>query len=731
MNLEESTLEGTVERIVYASPETGYAVVRLREKDGMRIVTAVGNLGATRPGEMVRITGQWISDKRYGLQFKAESYLSLVPATLEGIERYLGSGMIKGIGPVFARRLVEKFGDKTLEIIERHPEKINEVEGIGPVRVRQIVKAWEDQKQIRDVMIFLQSHGVSPTYAIKIFKQYGDKTISIVNENPYRLATDIYGIGFRTADRIAQNMGIDPNSQVRAEAGILHVLNELVEEGHCFYYREPLIEKAQEILSIDGPILDQALDSLARAQRIVIEERAERPVYLRQLYTAETEVAQRLVDLVSRPVEAQEISLDRAFQQAEEMGAIHLAIGQREALEKSLACRVLVITGGPGTGKTTVLKSIVQVHETTGSRVLLGAPTGRAAKRLSEATGHDAKTIHRLLEYSPRHGRFQRNQHRPLNTGLVIIDEASMIDIALMYHLVLALPPEGSLILVGDVDQLPSVGPGSVLRDVIESKRIEVVRLTEIFRQAQTSLIVVNAHRVNGGDFPYFEKSGRSDFYFIDREEPEKALETIKYLCHKRIPEGFGFHPVDDIQVLSPMHKGIIGVSNLNRELQALLNPRGESLQRGESTFRIGDKVMQIRNNYERDVYNGDIGRIVSIDHLNRELEVRFEDHPVVYPFGDLDEIVLAYATSVHKSQGSEYPAVVVPILTQHYVMLQRNLLYTAITRAKRLVILVGTKKALSIAIKNDQIQRRYCLLTERLRGGDPKIRPLESSSLF
>ncbi len=719
MEREETTLEGTVERIVYASPETGYAVVRLREKDGMRIVTAVGNLGATNPGEMVRLRGQWISDKRYGLQFKVESYLSLVPATLEGIERYLGSGMIKGIGPVFARRLVKKFGDKTLEIIEKQPEKIYEVEGIGPVRARQIVKAWEEQKQIRDVMIFLQSHGVSPTYALKIFNQYHDRAVSVVQENPYRLATDIYGIGFRTADRIAQNMGVDPNSRVRAEAGILHVLNELVEEGHCFYYREPLIERAQEMLSIEREILEGVLDDLSKSQRVVIEEGPERPVYLNQLYTAETEVARRLIDLVSKPFSALEIPPESALQRAEELGAIRLANGQREALEKSLACRVLVITGGPGTGKTTIVKSIVQIYEAAGVRVLLAAPTGRAAKRLSEATGRDARTIHRLLEFRPKDGRFHRNQHRPLNAGLTIIDEASMIDISLMHHLVLALPPEGSLILVGDVDQLPSVGPGSVLRDVIDSGRVEVVRLTEIFRQAQTSLIVVNAHRVNQGDFPYFRKSGQSDFYFIDREDPEKALETIKHLCHRRIPEGFGLNPVDDIQVLSPMHKGLIGVSNLNRELQGLLNPRGESLQRGASTFRVGDKVMQIRNNYDKDVYNGDIGKIVSIDLINRELRILFDEHPLAYSFGDLDEIVLAYATSVHKSQGSEYPAVVVPISTQHFVMLQRNLLYTAITRAKRLVILVGTKKALSIAIKNDQIQRRYCLLMERLRRGD------------
>ena len=715
MDQDETTLEGTIERVVYADSETGYAVVRLRAKNQMRLATAVGNLGSIGPGERVRMTGQWVSDSRYGRQFRVESYLAMVPSTLEGIERYLGSGMIKGIGPVFARRLVQEFGLETLDIIEKNPEKIGDVEGIGPVRAEQIVRAWEEQRRIRDLMIFLQGYGVSTAYAIKIFKQYQDRAIPLVKENPYRLAMDIHGIGFQTADRIAQNMGIDPNSRIRAEAGILHALNELVDEGHCFYPREALIEKAQDMLAIDVGTLNLSLDALQESERVVIEERPDHPVYLKPLSMAEVGVAQVLLDLISRPVPPIRIRLEEAIRKVEQGGDIRLAEGQKEALRKALTCRALVITGGPGTGKTTVIRSIVQIYEAAGVRVLLGAPTGRAAKRLSEATGREGKTIHRLLEYSPRHGRFQRNQNRPLQAGAVIIDEASMIDIMLMVHFCVALPPEGILILVGDVDQLPSVGPGNVLQDIIGSGRIAVVRLTEIFRQAQRSLIVMNAHRVNQGEYPYLQKSGQSDFYFIDREDPEKALETIKYLCRERIPKGFGFHPVRDIQVLSPMHRGVVGVFNLNRELQALLNPEGESLQRGGTTFRVGDKVMQISNNYDREVFNGDIGRIVSIDHLDKEITVQMEDRRLIYPFSDLDELVLAYATSVHKSQGCEYPAVVVPILTQHYVMLQRNLLYTAITRAKQLVTLVGTKKALSIAIKNDRILRRNCLLRERL----------------
>ena len=715
MDPEETTLEGTIERVVYADSETGYAVVRLRARNEMRLATAVGNLASLGPGERVRMTGQWVSDSRYGTQFRVESYLAMVPSTLEGIERYLGSGMIKGIGPVFARRLVQEFGLETLNIIEKNPEKISDVEGIGPVRAKQIVRAWEEQRRIRDLMIFLQGYGVSTGYAMKILKQYQDQAIPLVKENPYRLAMDIHGIGFQTADRIAQNMGIDPNSHIRAEAGILHALNELVDEGHCLYPRGALIEKTQEMLAIDVDILNHALDVLQESQRVVIEERPDHPVYLKPLYMAEVGVAQVLRDLISRPASPIRIRLEEAIRRVEQGGDIRLAEGQKEALKKALTCRALVITGGPGTGKTTVIKSIVQVYEAAGMRVLLGAPTGRAAKRLSEATGREAKTIHRLLEYSPRHGRFQRNQNRPLQAGVVIVDEASMIDIMLMVHFCIALPPQGNLILVGDVDQLPSVGPGNVLQDIIGSGRIAVVRLTDIFRQARRSLIVMNAHRVNQGEYPYLQKSGQSDFYFIDREDPEKALETIKYLCCERIPKGFGFHPVSDIQVLSPMHRGVVGVFNLNRELQALLNPGGESLQRGGTTFRVGDKVMQISNNYDREVFNGDIGRIVSIDHLDKEITVQMEDRRFIYPFSDLDELVLAYATSVHKSQGCEYPAVVVPILTQHYVMLQRNLLYTAITRAKQLVTLVGTKKALSIAIKNDRIQRRNCLLRDRL----------------
>jgi exodeoxyribonuclease V alpha subunit len=487
------------------------------------------------------------------------------------------------------------------------------------------------------------------------------------------------------------------------------------------------MEKAGEMLDIDRGILDQALESLEASTRVVVENRADRPVYLRDLAVAESEVARRLTGLVSQPPQSLGFSPEQAIRHVEKTGAIRLAPGQKEALEKSMTSRGLVITGGPGTGKTTLIKGIVQIYKKAGLSVLLGAPTGRAAKRLSEATGHVAKTIHRLLEFSPRQGRFQRDLAFPLDGDLVIIDEASMIDILLMYHLVRALPARGALILVGDVDQLPSVGPGSVLRDVIESKRVAVIRLIEIFRQAQKSLIVVNAHRVNVGEFPNLKRSEKSDFFFIDREDPEKALETVKHLCSERIPRGFGFHPVDEIQVLSPMHRGLLGVSNLNSELQALLNPRGETLQRGGTVFRTGDKVMQVTNNYDRDVFNGDIGRIVSVDRVRREVMIRFEGHPIVYPFGDLDEIVLAYATSVHKSQGSEYPVVVLPVLTQHFVMLQRNLLYTAITRARRLVVVVGTKKALSIAIKNDQIQKRYCLLKQRLQEGRSGRRSVES----
>lgn len=715
---ERTTIEGIVERIVYFNEENNFTVARLQVANRRDLATIVGQMPAPAPGETLRLKGEWTANTKFGEQFRVESCLSILPSTITGIEKYLGSGLVKGIGPIMAERLVSTFGVETLDIIEDNPERLLEVEGIGPIRTERITKAWQEQKEVREVMVFLQGHGVSSTYAVKIYKAYGDRAISIVKENPYRLALDISGIGFKTADRIAQSMGIDPNSQIRAEAGIIHVLSELVDEGHVCYPYDKLMEKAASLLKVDKGILEVALDTLVKQHRVVVEDHeGYKAVYLTPLHIAEVNVAKRLKTLLEVPRQLIQINVEKAIEWVQQVSGVELAEMQKEALRKAIDGKVLVITGGPGTGKTTLVNSLIRILEIKGQRIVLASPTGRAAKRLSEVTGREAKTIHRLLEYSPSEGGFKRNEDNPLNAELVIIDEASMVDILLMNHLLKAIPPLATLVLVGDVDQLPSVGPGNVLRDIINSGIVEVVRFTEIFRQAQKSLIVVNAHRVNRGEFPKTKtvEGKQADFYFIIRDDPEKALDAVKKLCCHRIPRAFHLDPVNDIQVMTPMHKGVVGVANLNAELQKLLNPAGEEIARGGRPFRAGDKVMQIRNNYEKGVFNGDIGRIIGIDPEDQRLQVRFEDRVADYEWSELDELVPAYAISIHKSQGSEYPAVVVPLLAHHYVMLQRNLLYTAITRARKLAVLVGSKRAIAIAVRNNRVQHRYSALSARL----------------
>jgi exodeoxyribonuclease V alpha subunit len=712
-------LEGILDRIVFFNEETGFTVARLQVAKRRDLVAIVGVLPSPTPGETLRLRGEWVIDAKFGEQFRVQSCLSVLPATLTGIEKYLGSGLVKGIGPIMAKRIVARFGLETLDIIEGSSEKLQEVEGIGPIRVERIAKAWQDQREIREVMVFLQGEGVSSTYAVKIYKVYGDRAISVVKENPYRLALDISGIGFKTADKIAQNMGIDPASPMRAEAGIIHVLSELVDDGHVYYPYEELKEKAAELLEVGKEFLDTALGTLTEQRRVVIEEHPEhRAVYLTPLHVAEVNVAIRLKTLLNSPKQLSQIDIEKAIEWVQRANHIELAEMQKEAIRKAITGKVMVITGGPGTGKTTLVNSLIKILGQKGQRILLASPTGRAAKRLSEVTGHEAKTIHRLLEFSPSEGGFKRNDENPLDADLVIIDEVSMVDILLMNHLLKAMTPAATLLLVGDADQLPSVGPGNVLKDIIASEQMETIRLTEIFRQAQESLIVVNAHRVNRGELLQLQPSPgqQSNLYLINREEPEKVMEVIKDLCKRRLPHAFQFDPLDDIQVMTPMHRGTVGVANLNAELQNLLNPNSKAVTRGGRLFRVNDKVMQIKNNYAKDTFNGDIGRIVDIDLEEQNLMVKFEDRVIDYDWSDLDELVLAYAISIHKSQGSEYPAVVIPLLTQHYIMLQRNLLYTAITRAKRLVVLVGSKRAIAIAIKNNKVQLRYTNLSGKLR---------------
>lgn len=734
-----ATISGYIERITYCNEENGFVVAKLQEKGKRELTTIVGNLAAVNPGESLKLTGQWVHNKKFGEQFQVETSEITVPASIIGIRKYLGSGMIKGVGPVLADRIVEKFGLDTLDVIEKSPNRLSEAEGIGPKRIEMIIKAWEEQKGIKEIMIFLQGHGVSPAFSAKIYKHYGNRSIEVVKENPYRLAKDMHGIGFITADKIARNIGIDPNSLVRAKAGLIYVLGQLTEEGHVYYPRSGLFSKAREILKVDQEIIASAADELSREKEIVLEdvrqEKGDRDVeageghdvavYLAPLYLAEKGIAQGFKILRESSSNIRPIHPEKAIEWVQQKLHIELAQKQKEAVMAAARSKILVITGGPGTGKTTIITAILRIFQQLKLRILLAAPTGRAAKRMSEATGWEAKTIHRLLEYSPKKGGFKKDQDDLLEADVLIIDEASMVDTLLMYHLLKAIPHQAHLILVGDVDQLPSVGPGNVLRDVIDSDAVAVVRLTEIFRQAQESMIVLNAHRVNEGEFPILKEGeagdlhglkDKVDFFFIEEEDPEKSLELILSLCAEKIPRSFGYHPLREIQVMTPMHRGVIGVTNLNIEIQKRLNPDAFGITFGSRLLRMGDKVMQITNNYDREVFNGDIGWISDIRQEDRELTVDFDGRLITYDYADLDELVLAYAISVHKSQGSEYAAVIIPVTTQHYILLQRNLLYTAITRARKLVVLVGTKKAMGIAIRNNKPKTRYTHLSQRLK---------------
>ncbi len=721
-------LYGQIERITYTNEENGFTIARVKVYGKRDLVTVVGNLISPLPGEILKMKGEWTNHPRYGEQFKVVDYKTSVPASVYGIRKYLGSGLIKGIGPVMAKRIVGRFGKKTLDIIEDEIERLVEVEGIGKKRIEMIKTAWEDQKEIREVMLFLQSHNVSSGYATKIFKQYKNRSIAVVKENPYRLATDIFGIGFVTADTIAEKLGFDKNSELRARAGMLYVLNRLADEGHVYYPYESLIKKCREILQVEEEIITKALDSSAVERKIVVDaldngikelNKNNRAVYLAKFHACETSIATGLKTLINASGSIRNVEPGKAIEWVQRQLDIRLAKNQIAAIRCSLENKLMVITGGPGTGKTTIINAVLKIFSRINVKIMLAAPTGRAAKRMSESTGHEARTIHRLLEFSFQKGGFQKNEEKPLDCDLLIVDEASMIDTILMHHLLKAIPVKATFILVGDVNQLPSVGAGNVLNDIIASNAVPIVRLKEIFRQAKESRIIVNAHKINSGIIPSFEppdQSGqKNDFYFIHQEDPEKVLEIILKLTVKRIPRRFGFDPVKDIQVLTPMHKGLVGAGNLNVELQKALNPGKAGVTRGDRNYRINDKVMQIKNNYDKDVFNGDIGKIIKISQEDQEVIISFDGRNVVYDFADLDEIVLAYAVSVHKSQGSEYPAVVIPLLTQHYILLQRNLIYTAVTRGKNLVVIVGSKKALAIGVNNNKTQKRFTYLKQRL----------------
>jgi exodeoxyribonuclease V alpha subunit len=727
-----SELTGQLEHITYTNAEDGFTIARLKVPGRLDSVTVLGKIIAPVPGETFRLKGEWVRHPVYGEQFRISSYERTMPATVEGIEKYLGSGMIRGLGPVMASRIVDRFGQQTLEIIDTAIERLTEVEGIGPKRIETIQSAWQEQREIRDVMIFLQAHGVGAGHAEKIFRCYGRSSVTVVQENPFRLATDIQGFGFLTADRIAAKLGFPPDSALRVTAGILYVMDHLSQDGHVYFPYAALISKCRETLSVGSENVAEALADLARAGQIVLEDvqesidpaKAEGKVaYLKAYHVCETGIARRILLLCAAPKTFRTVQIDRALQWVQQRLAIELADDQITAIRAALEQKVLVITGGPGTGKTTIVNAVLQIFSKAGATALLAAPTGRAAKRLGETCGREAVTIHRLLEFTMARGGFQRSEQNPLAADLLVVDEASMIDTVLMHHLLKAVPAGATMILVGDVHQLPSVGPGTVLKDIIDSGAVTVVALKEIFRQASRSRIIVNAHRINSGMLPDLQTPEQpeltaTDFFFIQQEDPQRVVEIIVELTQSRIPRRFGLDPLNDIQVLTPMHRGLVGAANLNRRLQNELNPGQDLITRGEQSFRAGDKVMQIRNNYDKEVFNGDIGRIIRIDSFSRQVVGSFDGREVTYEAGELEELVPAYAISVHKSQGSEYPAVVIPVLTQHFLLLQRNMIYTAVTRGRELVVLVGTRKALAIAVKNDKPQHRYTRLRYRLTVG-------------
>jgi exodeoxyribonuclease V alpha subunit len=718
-------IAGLVERVTYFNAESGFSVLRVAVKGQRELVTVLGSLPSVSAGEWLTAEGWWTRDKEHGLQFKAKILKSVPPTTSEGVERYLGGGFVKGIGPVLAKKLVGHFGSEVLTVIGSNPAALESVDGIGPKRRERIARAWHEGMQIREIMLFLHSHGVSTGRAVRIFKTYGEQAIEKVRENPYTLAKDIYGIGFATADKIAQSVGIPKDSQNRARAGIDHVLLGATTEGHCALPLERLKLAAVKLLEVPQEAVEQAVSQMLTSGSLLLEEIDGEPlIFLPHLRKAEVGIAAKIKRLAMTGVILPNVDLEKAIAWCEQKTGKTLAPSQRDALKVVLTSPITIITGGPGVGKTTLVNSILMILRAKGVKCLLCAPTGRAAKRLTETTGLEAKTIHRLLEVDPATGRFMRNEDRPLECDLLVVDETSMVDVLLLHALLRALPKNAALIMVGDVDQLPSVGPGNALRDLIESGAVPVVRLTEVFRQAASSKIVMNAHLIRQGIMPDLRSAkSDSDFYFVERDTPEEIAATLITLIRDRIPKRLRLDAIRDIQVLCPMNRGASGVRELNTALQVALNPvrPGEPVvERFGWLFRVRDKVIQTENDYTKEVFNGDIGIIDKIDAVDQEVSIKFDERLVKYDFGELDEVSLAYAVTIHKSQGSEFRAVVIPVAMQHYMMLQRNLIYTGITRAKRLLVLVGQRKALGTAVRSDQSRRRYSGLLSSLKGPQP-----------
>jgi exodeoxyribonuclease V alpha subunit len=719
-------LEGQIQKIKYSNNETGYSVLSMHIDGFKKPVTVVGNIVSPSPGEPLKLSGSWITHPKFGKQFKVEAYAIKNPVSIEGIENFLGSGLIKGIGPKMAERIVKKFGKNSLKIIEHHPEELQKIGGIGPKRISQIKEAWDEQKHIRDLMIFLQTYGIGSGTAVRMFKRYGQGAISILKKNPYKLASEVIGIGFKTADNIAAKLGFDKSSPVRIEAGIIYLLNQLATEGHVYYPLEKLKEKCRTMLQAAPEPIHGAIETLKLRDEIIVDSifftsdksgEDSKAVYLKKYHIAENNIAEQLIRIHSAKLHFIKVNIDKAIQWAQREININLAEKQELAVKTAVQSKLMIITGGPGTGKTTVINAIIRIFKELNARILLAAPTGRAANRMSEATSYTAKTIHRALEYTPNQGAFLRNRDNPLDKDVIILDETSMIDTRLMSSLLEAVPDRATVIMVGDINQLPSVGAGNVLDEIIASEKFPCIELNEIFRQAEGSNIILNAHRVNNGLMPEIDTRKKlSDFYFIEQDDPERLLSIIIELITKRIPDRFELDPSRDIQVISPMHKGVVGTDNLNRALQAALNPAESKLVKEYRSFRINDKVMQIKNNYDKEVYNGDIGRITEIHPENQKVNILYNRKETEYEYNEMDELTLAYAISVHKSQGSEYPAVILPLLTQHFIMLQRTLIYTAITRGKNLVVVAGSRKALEMGVNNNRISKRYTHLSQMIK---------------
>lgn len=713
------SLRGVVERITYANEETGYSVIKIKSKGYIDLVTVVGNMATVNVGSVITASGFWTNSPKFGRQFEAKEWEETLPASIYGIEKYLGSGLIKGIGPVYAKKIVNLYKEKTLFIIEEEPDTLLYVEGIGKKRVEMIKKAWQDQKEIKNIMIFLQSYGISTSFGSRIYKVYGNKSIEIVKENPYKLADDVYGIGFKTADTLAAKLGIDKDSFKRCRAGIFYTLSQLSEEGHCYAKEEQLIERCVEILEVEAPKIMMTISHILLEKELIKEEMD--IIYLPPFYYSESGVARRLNQIMKGSTNKRLRNSEEVIKEIEASEHIIYDEIQKMAIKQAEKSKVMVLTGGPGTGKTTTTHGIITLFYKSGMQVVLTAPTGRAAKRMSEATGMEAKTIHRLLECKPPEG-YKKNEDNQIQGDVLIIDEASMIDIILMYNLLKAIPDHMIIIIVGDIDQLPSVGAGNVLQDIIASGVIPTVKLERIFRQAMGSKIITNAHKINKGENPDLRGGSGSNFFFIEEENSEEVISTIVTLCTKRLPSYYKVNPIRDIQILTPMQRTETGAANLNTVLQSALNKNTLCLKRGATEYRLSDKVMQIRNNYDKEVFNGDMGFITSIDLEERLLKVAFDDKEIEYETSELDELILAYATTIHKAQGSEYPIVVMPFTFSHYVMLQRNLLYTGITRAKKVVVLVGNRNAVYAAVKNNNVKNRNTRLEVRLKNLLPTL---------